>query len=107
MREPDAHDVTDPAYGVIGTAGGGGDLVGTGLREGPGGAAARAICPGRAPALLRLIREHRSTIVFVNSRRGAERLAVRLNDLAAEAAEQNGSAGYRRHPPAHDATRAP
>jgi ATP-dependent Lhr-like helicase len=31
MREPDAHDVTDPAVGGMGTAGGGGDLVGPGL----------------------------------------------------------------------------
>ena len=34
--------------------------------------------------LLDLIRAHRSTIVFVNERRGAERLASRLNDLAEE-----------------------
>ena len=31
MREPDAHDVTDPALGGMGTAAGGGDLVGDGL----------------------------------------------------------------------------
>jgi ATP-dependent Lhr-like helicase len=32
------------------------------------------------------VREHRSTIVFVNNRRGwrAERLALRLNELAGE-----------------------
>jgi ATP-dependent helicase Lhr and Lhr-like helicase len=30
------------------------------------------------------VRAHRSTIVFVNSRRGAERLALRLNELAGE-----------------------
>ena len=35
MREPDAHDVTDPAVGGMGTAGGGGDLVGDGLGEAP------------------------------------------------------------------------
>src|SRR6185436_9261760 len=90
MREPDAHDVTDPGYGGMGTAGGGGDLVGTGLGEMPEGATSRSIWPAIYPELLRLIREHRSTIVFVNSRRGAERLAVRLNDLAAEETEQNG-----------------
>jgi ATP-dependent Lhr-like helicase len=33
---------------------------------------------------LRLVREHRSTIVFVNNRRLAERLALRLNELAEE-----------------------
>src|SRR5262249_54292440 len=34
------------------------------------------------PQLLRLVEEHRSTIVFVNNRRLAERLALRLNELA-------------------------
>jgi ATP-dependent Lhr-like helicase len=33
MREPDAHDVTDPAVGGMGTAGGGGDLVGDGIGD--------------------------------------------------------------------------
>ena len=91
MREPDAHDVTDPAYGGIGTSGGGGDLVGTGLGEAPDAATSRSIWPAIYPELLRLIREHRSTIIFVNSRRGAERLAVRLNDLAAEETERDGA----------------
>ena len=36
MREPDAHDVTDPAVGGMGTAAGGGDLVGAGLGDAPG-----------------------------------------------------------------------
>ena len=36
------------------------------------------------PRLLELIRAHRSTLVFVNSRRLAERLAARLNELAGE-----------------------
>ena len=44
----------------------------------------RSIWPVIYPELLELIRAHRSTIVFVNSRRGAERLAVRLNELAEE-----------------------
>ncbi|GIJ45916.1 DEAD/DEAH box helicase [Virgisporangium aliadipatigenens] len=34
-----------------------------------------------------LIASHRSTIVFTNSRRGAERLCARLNEIAAEKAE--------------------
>jgi ATP-dependent helicase Lhr and Lhr-like helicase len=42
-----------------------------------------SIWPAIYPELLRLIRAHRSTIVFVNSRRSAERLALRLNELAA------------------------
>src|SRR5206468_10247034 len=36
------------------------------------------------PRLLELIREHRSTLLFVNSRRLAERLAGALNELAGE-----------------------
>jgi ATP-dependent Lhr-like helicase len=50
-----------------------------------GGEATRnSIWPAIYPELLRLVREHRSTILFVNSRRGAERVALRLNDLAGE-----------------------
>src|ERR671935_29297 len=37
----------------------------------------------RARENLRIAREHRPTIVFVNNRRLAERLALRLNELAA------------------------
>ena len=43
---------------------------------------ARSIWPSIYPAILELVKEHRSTIVFVNNRRLAERLAVRLNELA-------------------------
>ena len=42
----------------------------------------RSIWPAVYPALLAEIRSHRSTLVFVNSRRLAERLAGRLNELA-------------------------
>ena len=45
-------------------------------------ATARSIWPSIYPALLDLVQQHRSTIVFVNNRRLAERLAVRLNELA-------------------------
>jgi ATP-dependent helicase Lhr and Lhr-like helicase len=44
----------------------------------------KSIWPAIYPELLKLVRDHRSTIVFVNNRRGAERLALRLNDLAEE-----------------------
>src|SRR4051794_28169293 len=44
----------------------------------------RSIWPAIYPQLLDLVQSHRSTIVFVNNRRGAERLALRLNELAAE-----------------------
>jgi ATP-dependent helicase Lhr and Lhr-like helicase len=82
MREPDAHDVTDPAVGGMGTAAGGGDLVGDGLGGTAPAASPRSIWPAIYPELLSLVEQHRSTIVFVNSRRGAERMAVRLNELA-------------------------
>ena len=95
MREPGGHDVVDPALGGQGTAAGGGDLVGTGIDplsslgasangDGDPGATRRSIWPAIYPELLELVRTHRSTIVFVNNRRGAERLAVRLNELAAQ-----------------------
>ena len=45
---------------------------------------AASIWPAIHPQLLDLIRAHRSTIVFVNARRMAERLAARLNELAEE-----------------------
>ncbi len=36
------------------------------------------------PTLLKLVREHRSTLIFVNSRRLAERISGAINDLAGE-----------------------
>jgi ATP-dependent Lhr-like helicase len=64
-----------------------GDTVG--VDEASGGPAAgpearHSIWPSIHPKLLELIRAHRSTLVFVNSRRLAERLATRLNELAGE-----------------------
>jgi ATP-dependent Lhr-like helicase len=55
----------------------------------PGGPAAApdarsSIWPAIYPRILELIRAHRSTIVFTNSRRLAERIAHRLNELAGE-----------------------
>ena len=44
----------------------------------------RSIWPAIYPELLELVQSHRSTIVFVNNRRSAERLALRLNELAAD-----------------------
>ncbi|MDQ3065743.1 MAG: DEAD/DEAH box helicase, partial [Actinomycetota bacterium] len=43
-----------------------------------------SIWPSIYPAMLELVKQHRSTIVFVNNRRLAERLALRLNELAEE-----------------------
>ncbi len=59
------------------------------LEEQPGGPAGRgdmrtSIWPSIHPRILELIRSHRSTIVFTNSRRLSERLAQRLNELAGE-----------------------
>src|SRR5205085_7033242 len=66
MREPDADSLElDPI--------GQGDA-----------ATRRSIWPAIYPELLELVREHRSTIIFVNNRRGAERLAARLNEMAEE-----------------------
>jgi ATP-dependent helicase Lhr and Lhr-like helicase len=42
----------------------------------------QSIWPSIYPEILDLVKQHRSTIVFVNNRRLAERLALRLNDLA-------------------------
>ena len=41
----------------------------------------RSIWPAIYPELLKLVQEHNSTIIFVNNRRAAERLAKRLNEL--------------------------
>jgi ATP-dependent Lhr-like helicase len=51
-----------------------------------GEATRRSIWPAIYPELLKLVQDHTSTIIFVNNRRGAERLALRLNELAAAGA---------------------
>ncbi|HYZ71081.1 MAG TPA: DEAD/DEAH box helicase [Thermoleophilaceae bacterium] len=101
MREPGAHDIINPEVEATGTMSGGGDLVGPGIdplselgssngvggpegADGADGATRRSIWPAIYPELLDLVRSHRSTILFVNNRRGAERLAARLNELAAQ-----------------------
>ena len=53
------------------------DILGTG-----GEAPAQSIWPSIYPRIVELVEQHRSTIVFVNNRRLAERLALRLNELA-------------------------
>src|SRR5256885_923109 len=52
----------------------------------------RSIWPAIYPELLELVKSHRSTIVFVNNRRSAERLALRPNGPAAEGAPGKGGA---------------
>ncbi|MGB3442794.1 MAG: ATP-dependent helicase [Actinophytocola sp.] len=49
-----------------------------------GGIRRPSIWPAVEERVLDLVRQHRSTIVFTNSRRLAERLTSRLNELAAE-----------------------
>src|SRR4051812_10950292 len=49
-----------------------------------GEATRKSIWPAIYPELLKLVKEHRSTLIFVNNRRAAERLALRLNELADE-----------------------
>ncbi len=68
-----------------------------------GEATRRSIWPAIYPELLRLVREHHSTLIFVNNRRGAERLAIRLNELAAKEDEEEaeGSAAPREIARAH------
>jgi ATP-dependent Lhr-like helicase len=66
MAEPaEPVDATDPLEPVAG---------GESLRG--------SIWPAIYPELLQLVREHTSTIIFVNNRRSAERVALRLNELA-------------------------
>jgi ATP-dependent Lhr-like helicase len=61
----------------------------------PGGESTRrSIWPAIYPEILDLVEQHRSTLVFVNNRRLAERVALRINELAQErkeAAEAEGS----------------
>ncbi|MEX0620083.1 MAG: DEAD/DEAH box helicase [Solirubrobacterales bacterium] len=52
----------------------------------------RSIWPAIYPELLELVRQHTSTIIFVNNRRAAERLAQRLNEL-----DENGRPGEDPH----------
>jgi ATP-dependent Lhr-like helicase len=55
--------------------------------EGDDGPRAGSLWPHVESRVLDLIERHQSTIVFANSRRLAERLTARLNELAAERAE--------------------
>jgi len=60
----------------------------------------RSIWPAIYPELLKLVQEHNSTIIFVNARRAAERLAKRLNELALEqASEELPATEHAGHPP--------
>jgi len=56
------------------------DIASGPATRGPAGA--RSVWPAVHERLVALIREHRTTMIFVNSRRLAERLASALNELA-------------------------
>ncbi|MQY15394.1 ATP-dependent RNA helicase SrmB [Streptomyces sp. RB5] len=62
-----------------------GELAGSPVRE-EGAADKPSIWPHVEERIADLVREHRSTIVFANSRRLAERLCNRLNEIAYERA---------------------
>ena len=64
----------------------------------------RSIWPHVEERVLDLIEQHKSTIVFANSRRLAERLCGRLNELSAERAEAAAEASL---PQGNGSTRAP
>ncbi len=78
--------------------GGASDANGDPLEPVSGGESTRtSIWPAIYPELLELVQSHNSTIVFVNNRRSAERVALRLNELAgrqqAEESEMAASGG--------------
>lgn len=64
------------------------------MAGGMGGPRRPSIWPAVEERVLELVRQHRSTIVFTNSRRLAERLTSRLNELAAEHPAHPGDVGY-------------
>ncbi len=79
---------------------------------GPAGTLARrSIWPSMHPRLLELVQQHQSTIVFVNARRLAERLATRLNELAIDGevrgAEAVGNPQQRDVPPEAELGKVP
>ena len=83
-----------------------GELVDDGA-DGPAGSPARrSIWPSIHPRLLELVQEHRSTLIFVNARRLAERLATRLNELAADGENRAAEAEGRPPEPGREVVKA-
>jgi ATP-dependent Lhr-like helicase len=64
-----------------------------------------SIWPAIYPELLRLVREHNSTIVFVNNRRSAERVALRLNELDSAKFAMDDEGGRADHPDGGEGSR--
>jgi ATP-dependent Lhr-like helicase len=73
--EVPVESMTEPAAGLAPDAGEIGALAG-------GESTRNSIWPAIYPELLAQVRAHNSTIIFVNNRRAAERVALRLNELA-------------------------
>jgi ATP-dependent Lhr-like helicase len=80
MSDPEPAPIVRPGPPSIPSA----DTVDLSPEDNPAG---RSIWPHVEQQVLDLIEAHRSTIVFANSRRLAERLCGRLNELAADRAE--------------------
>jgi ATP-dependent Lhr-like helicase len=75
-------DMTEPDAEVEKRRDGGDSGYGPGDPNLDAAPSTRSIWPAIYPELLKLVQERTSTIIFVNNRRGAERLAKRLNELA-------------------------
>ncbi len=84
MADPGGSVPAPPVEDAKGRDGSGVDRIAPELSGEPNH---RSIWPAIYPKLLELVREHTSTIIFVNNRRGAERLAKRLNEMVAEELE--------------------
>ncbi len=84
-----------------------GELIDTPSMPGPASPAParHSIWPSIHPKLLELVQQHRSTLIFVNARRLAERLATRLNELALEG--ENRAAEAEGRPPGWVPSSAP
>jgi ATP-dependent helicase Lhr and Lhr-like helicase len=90
----------ETAAAARGTPGQDGDQPGRlpGDRPGSDPVRSHSIWPHVEERVLGEIERHKSTIVFANSRRLAERLCARLNDLAADAAEEDAGRASRLQP---------
>ena len=75
-------DMTSPGAYDDGSAAAGGDPGGFDRDDGDDGASNASIWPHVEESIVDLVEQHTSTIVFANSRRLAERLTARLNEIA-------------------------
>jgi ATP-dependent Lhr-like helicase len=82
QRKPLDLEVIVPVDDMADLANPGAPVIDDPLPVAGDGATRRSIWPAVYPAVLELIRAHRSSLIFVNNRRLAERMALRLNELA-------------------------